>query len=140
MRLDEIVPDDADYIWIDSGAVGDWVEILLSDLIGDPSSQNPIIRWRTKRIAGTSILGVTCELRQGTMIKKFHTVAIETDDWLTNSFEHTLGGITDWSDLRLRFAISYIMGGGENSLAISWAELELLDDVEAFGPSITMIS
>lgn len=101
--LDEISPDDTDYILVSGGASS--AEVKLASGSDPSSSVGHVIRYRAKNNESGTL---TTYLYQGATLKATHNPVL-TDYYQT--FIWTLSGaeadsITDYTDLRLRFTSS----------------------------------
>lgn len=109
--VDEVSPDDADYIQSSEAPSSDTCEISLETLTDPVTSSGHIVRYRYRKSGGATI-NLTVSLRQGasTEIAAWTHNGIGTD-WL--NAEQTLSGgqadaISDYSDLRMRFVATQV--------------------------------
>jgi len=132
--IDEVTPDDADFAF---GAVNSSVPVLevgTSNPAASPGGVTGTVRWRSTRrnqneaLQTGNTFTATCTLLQGatTIASDAYTIG----NWSTREFTFTLSGVSDFTDLRLRF--NQTASGGNNNtqrsgLAVSWAEIEIPD-------------
>ena len=133
-NIDETTASDADFAFgaNNTAAV---LEVGLSNPTGTPAAGTRTVRYRhAKTNAGTldgagNTVTVTAEIVQGTTVLESDAAQTATGAWTTRTWTHALSGVTDWTNLRLRFTTS--ASGGSPSArrggAISWAELEVPD-------------
>jgi len=119
--IDEESYSDIDYIQVANA--NSTCEIGLSSVTDPESSSNHIVRYRARK-AGNGAL--TVYLFDGATQIASQTPTLTTS---IQAFSFTLSSgeadnISDYSDLRLKFAGSYVIVGG---VAVSWAEFEVPD-------------
>jgi hypothetical protein len=135
--IDEPTASDADFAYgaNNTAAV---LEVGLSNP-STPGSGTTTVRYRVAKVNAGALSGsgstitVTCEVYQGTTLIAADTERTATGSWVGYSFTPDMSGVTDWSDLRLRFTTT--AGGGSPANrrggAVSWAELEAPDPPQA---------
>ena len=133
--IDETSPSDADYAYgaNNTSAV---LEVGLSDpSVGTPGSGTTTVRYRIAKVNNGTVSGtgnnltVTMEVYQGGTLIASDTSQTPTGTWTQYEFNPDMSGVTDWTDLRLRFSTTGSGGSPANRRggAISWAELEAPD-------------
>jgi hypothetical protein len=137
--IDESTASDADFAFSANNTTAE-LEVGLGD-VTNPGSGSHVVRYRyAKTNAGTPDSGgsngtLEVRLRQGaTQIATSGSITVSSGTWTAGSFTLTgteADSITDWTDLRIEFAI--VGGGGSPSarrgVGVSWAELETPDVV-----------
>jgi hypothetical protein len=136
--IDEATASDADFAYgaNNTAAV---LEVGLSNPTGTPGSGTTTIRWRGVKVNSGTVNGsgsavtITPELVQGTTVLASGSAETVTGTAQAFSFVPDTSGVTDWSDLRLRFTTSASGGSPANRRggAVSWAELEAPDPQQA---------
>ena len=137
--IDETSPSDADYAYgaNNTSAV---LEVGLSDpSVGTPGSGTTTVRYRIAKVNNGTVSGtgnnltVTMEVYQGGTLIASDTSQTPTGTWTQYEFNPDMSGVTDWTDLRLRFSTTGTGGSPANRRggAISWAELEAPDPPSA---------
>ena len=136
-RIDEVVADDGDFVETLNGAGnGETVsyECSLSDPSGVPGAGATTARFRVGGSNGNLTLVVT--VYQGATLIASHNVGAipRFSGPATYSFTPDMASVTDWSDLRLRFAFTNTAGGTQQGF-VSWAELEVPDGGLSISPA-----
>jgi hypothetical protein len=133
-NIDEATPSDADFAYgaNNTAAV---LEVGLSNPTGTPGAGTTTVRYRVAKVnsgvlnGSGSTVTITAELYQGTTLVSADTERTATGTWTQYSWTPDVSGVSDWTDLRLRFTTT--AGGGSPSArrggAVSWAELEAPD-------------
>lgn len=130
--IDEATADDADYIYT-QGISSDnpaAYECSLSDPVGVPASGPATARWRAFCKTGDS-LHVKVSLMQGnTAIAG--PVDVQASSIAVSNYEGEFdtAGVTDWSDVRLRFDF---VTPSSCRAQLYWAELEIPDQLPTSG-------
>lgn len=133
-EIDEATASNTDFAWGANGG-GNTLEVSLSNPSGTPGSGTTTVRYRLAKTnngalngSGNAVTG-TVGLYQGTTLIAADTARTLTSTWTAYSFTPNVSGVTDWTDLRLRFTDSTNGGNASNRRggAISWAELEAPD-------------
>ena len=125
--IDEVTADNMDYIFVQSNA---YQECKLSAPADIPSSGECVLIFRASRDSTGTI---TPSIRQGSTIIKTgsaitpSTIPGVTQYSLTLS-EAEMAEITDWSDVRVRFAAST-----SALVVVTWAVLEVPDKKSSVG-------
>jgi len=129
--IEEIIPDDADYIWANNVSGSEYFEISLSDPSPAVKCDDASIKWRAKKLAGGKDVTIKCELRDGTIVLSSDS-QILSSDWRDYLFHYS--GITNWNNLRLRFIVESVGGtGAPPDPAISWTKAETGDYLPDWG-------
>jgi hypothetical protein len=130
-NIDETPAADADFAF-GANNVAAVLEVGLSNPSGTPAAGTTTVRYRiAKTNAGIvdgngSSVTVTCGVYQGTTLIAADTAKTASGTWTQYSFTPNMSGVTDWTNLRLRFTTSASGGTTANRRggAVSWAELE----------------
>jgi hypothetical protein len=130
-EIDEAPASDADKAF-GANNVAAVLEVGLSNPTGTPGGGTTTVRYRiAKTNSGTldgagSAVTVTCAVYQGTTLIAADAAKTATGTWTQYSFTPSMAGVTDWTNLRLRFTTSASGGTTANRRggAVSWAELE----------------
>lgn len=109
--IDEITPDDNDYVYF-SGypIVGDNFTVTLENPSGTVPSGSHVLRWRASTISGGLTIVMKCELLQGSGVITYDE---QTLSGFYTTYEKTLNqseidSITNYDDLKLRFTVTGI--------------------------------
>lgn len=128
--IDEVTPDTSDYIGSDTTS-GSFYECSLGDVTDPGVSTGHVVRYsNSKSSSAGKTIDNLIELRQGaTVIASWNhlnisNVATQHNQTLTAA---QADAITDYTDLRLRAAITISGGGAGRSLRFHWAEFEVPD-------------
>lgn len=120
--IDETTADDADYIWANADS---YQEVGLTAPGETPGSGNCTLRVRASRVmeAEGTVLTVTTRMG-GTVVD---TATYNALAFTMATLEKTIASsaFTDWTDIRVRFAVS--LGGKTELFKVSWCELEVPD-------------
>jgi hypothetical protein len=106
--IDEVTPNDNDYIASPSSPDGEYYECTLENVFDPGTNENHKVRYRYKK-TGSAIINLNVELRQGaTQIASWNhgnipNTITQVEQVLTSG-QGSL--ITDYNDLRLRFVAS----------------------------------
>lgn len=133
-EIDESAASDADFAYGANNTVAT-LEVSLGNPSATPASGTTTVRYRVARtkdgvVDGTgSACDVTCSVYQGGSLVAADSARTVTGSWTEYSFTPDMSGVTDWTDLRLRFVTTASGGSGPNRRggAVSWAELEAPD-------------
>ena len=134
-KIDEVTPSDADLITALASSTAT-AECSLSDPAATPTvDTGHIVRARIRASKTNKAAILTVSLYQGAT--PIRAVAYDAEVDLTTSFaeysftltEGEAGNITNYNDLRLRFAQTTATGG--NFTEVSWAEFEIPDGASA---------
>jgi hypothetical protein len=138
-EIDEVTASDADFAYGANQSSAATLEVGTSDPSDTPDPAGTCtVRWRYARVnngtvatAGTAVTQ-TCGVYQGATLIANSTVTTPNGGWAAASFTFSAGGITDWTNVRIRFNQSQSAGGGNaRGSAVSWAEIEAPDAVPA---------
>lgn len=127
--LNEITPDDLDFIESANNPALDTSEVGLSNVDDPAVSTGHVLRYRyAKDTAGGRQIDLTVTLLQGaTTIASFNHVNIS--DVITQQNQTLTGpqadAITDYTDLRIEFIADAVGGGGARAGQVMWAEFEV---------------
>jgi len=123
-KIDEVTPNDADYIQT-AATASSTAKVGLSNVTDPQSSSGHIVRFRARQY-NFGYNNMTVALYQGdTLIRSYTTPALTTS-WTAYSFTLTAAeadSITDYTDLRLWFTAATI--SSVIPIQVSWAELEV---------------
>jgi hypothetical protein len=136
--IDEAIASDADFAYgaNNTAAV---LEVGLSNPTGTPASGTTMVRYRHAKVNSGALSGsgssvtVTAEIYQGASLIASDAAQTAGGSWTARSWTPDMSGVTDWTDLRLRFTTSSSGGSPANRRggAVSWAELEVPDPQQA---------
>ena len=130
-NIDETSASDSDFVRSQNDPSNSAAEFGLSNVTDPLLSSGHIVRYRYRKgetgggQPGT--VNITVELRQGTTVIASQTHNNAGTSFADGSFTLTSGqadGITDYTDLRLRFSANKSAGARTSWGEISWAELE----------------
>ena len=144
--IDESTASDADFAYGDNNTAAT-LEVGLSNPSGTPGSGTTTVRYRVaKTNAGTvdgagNACDIQCHVYQGTTLIASDTARTVTGTWTTYSFTPSMGSVTDWNNLRLRFVTTSSGGSPANrrGAAVSWAEMET-PDAGAGNPDLSTLT
>ncbi|MFQ5908939.1 MAG: hypothetical protein ACE5JE_08990, partial [Thermoplasmata archaeon] len=133
-KIDETTPDgDATYTQTAvNPANGDDAEFRLSNVRDPQRSDGHILRYRYRNAAfggGSSQLDLTVELKQGAaVIASWTHTFISSQTYVTQT--QTLSAaqadaITDYTDLRVNFDVTFFSGSQSRQLRVTWLEFEV---------------
>jgi hypothetical protein len=134
-EIDEVTASDADFSYGANQSSAATLEVGTSDPTDTPDPAGTCtVRWRYARVnngtvatAGTAVTQ-TCGVYEGATLIANSTVTTPNGGWAAASFTFSAGGITDWTNVRIRFNQSQSAGGGNaRGSAVSWAEIEAPD-------------
>lgn len=133
-EIDEATASDADFAY-GANNIAAILEVGLNNPTGTPAAGTSTVRYRVAKTNNGVLNGsgatvtVTAEVVQGTSIISTDAARTATGTWAEYSWTPDLSGVTDWTDLRLRFTTSKSGGTTANRRggAVSWAELEAPD-------------
>jgi hypothetical protein len=133
-EIDESTASDADFAFgaNNTAAV---LEVGLGNPSGTPGSGTTTVRYRVAKTnagvldGGGNAVTVTVGVYQGTTLIAADTPRTANGTWAGYSYTPDMSGVTDWSDLRLRFTTSASGGSpaARRGGAVSWAEIEAPD-------------
>ena len=130
--IDEEDADDGDFAFGAINSTTPVLEVGLSNPAGSVPAGTVTIRWRAAKRNGNGVINsgnnftATCAIRQGAT--PLASDAYTPGAFTTRSFTVASSGISNFSDLRLRFTQTASGGNNNNTrtgLAVSWAEVEL---------------
>lgn len=133
-NIDETSASDSDFVRSQNDPSNSAAEFGLSNVTDPLLSTGHIVRYRYRKgetgggQPGT--INITVELRQGTTVIASQTHNGAGTSFADGNFTLTSGqadGITDYTDLRLRFSANKSAGARTSWGEISWAELETPD-------------
>jgi hypothetical protein len=103
--------NDADYVWYDDVAGGEYFEVSMSDptypVIGDG---DVTVFFRLKKRDGTKSVTLKMELKEGSTVIATNSKTLASTD-TTYMYTLTSGekaSITDWNNLRVRFTVQAV--------------------------------
>lgn len=117
-NIDEASASDADFAY-GANSTAAVLEVGLGNPTGTPASGTTTIRYRIAKVNNGTLNGsgssltVTCELYEGSTLIASDAARTPTGTWTAYSFAPDMSGVTDWTDLRLRFTTS--VSGGNTS-------------------------
>jgi hypothetical protein len=125
--IDEVTPNDSDYIYTDTETT---CQIGLATVTDPQVGTGHTCRWRWKSVGGVPPQRGTIRLYQaGTTLRATLadnlTVGTSWEDGDYTLSEGEANAITDYSDLSVRFQATAL--GSSEELAVSWFELEVPD-------------
>lgn len=130
-QINEVVPDDTDFIQTVPNPVNAIYETHLSPVSDPQTNTGHFLRYRFQKIGAVArIINLTVELRQGaTVIATFAHLDIplaitQANQELTPA---QAALITDYTDLRIRFIADTASGIMAARAAVTWAEFEVPD-------------
>ena len=105
-KIDEVYPDDTDFISSANDPIDSSCEVKLESAIDPASSQGHVISYRYRKNNQNRPMNLTVQLKQGgSLIAQWVHLAINSNwieaDQLLTTLE--ADSITDYSDLRLKF-------------------------------------
>ncbi|MDX1534237.1 MAG: hypothetical protein R3291_01285, partial [Thermoplasmata archaeon] len=133
-ELEEVAPDD-DSTFTETAvnpANGDDAELNLSGVTDPQISEAHVLRYRYRNAAfggGSSQLDLGVELREGTtLIARWDHLDVRSQSYLTRA--QTLSAaqadlIGNYSDLQVRFDVTFTSGSQTRQLRVTWVELEV---------------
>ena len=133
-KMDESVPDDdATYTQtVTNPSDLDDAVFGLSNVVDPQRSDGHILRYRFRNVGsngGSAVMSLTVELEQGTtVLASWSHLSITSLTYAT--FAQTLtagqaGSITDYADLRVKLDVTFLSGGGNRQLRLTWLEFEV---------------
>jgi hypothetical protein len=133
--IDEATPSDADFSYGASNSNSARLEVGTTNPVDTPDpAGTATVRWRRAKVTSAGALSgtggtvnQTCGVYEGATLISSSTITT-TGAWVESTFTFSAGGISDWTDVRLRFTQTASGGGGNaRGSAVSWAEIEAPD-------------
>lgn len=142
--LDEAIPSDLDIAYSQDNPNGSIFEVGLSDPAQTPGAGAVTVRYRFAQVRSGVLNGtgtatsLDVSVMQGANVIAADAMQSPGGLFVTRTWQPDLSGVTDWSDVRLRFVATG--GGGSPSnrrgVAVSWAEIETPDGAVAITGSM----
>lgn len=146
LAIDEATASDADFAYSQDNPNGSIFEVGLSNPAATPGAGAVTVRYRHAQVRSGALNGTgTATALDVSVVQGVNVIASDAQQtpsgaWVTRSWTPDLSGVTDWSDVRLRFVATG--GGGSPSsrrgVGVSWAEIETPDGAAAITGSMAV--